>query len=61
MPAALGLGLLLGWGVTGLWWGLLIGLSAVAVALFLRFRRVASREIVPIQGRRAAAAVAEPG
>jgi MATE family multidrug resistance protein len=61
MPAALGLGLLLGWGGTGLWWGLLIGLSAVAVALFLRFRRVASREIVPIQGRHAAAAVAEPG
>ncbi|MBS1108321.1 MAG: efflux family protein [Anaeromyxobacteraceae bacterium] len=61
MPAALGLGLALGWGVTGLWWGLLIGLSAVAVALFLRFRRVASREIVPIQGRRPAAATAEPG
>ena len=61
MPAALGLGLVLGWGVTGLWWGLLIGLSAVAVALFLRFRRVASREIVPIQGRRAATAAAEPG
>ena len=61
MPAALGLGLALGWGITGLWWGLLIGLSAVAVALFLRFRRVASREIVPIQGRRAAAAVADPG
>ena len=61
MPAALGLGLVLGWGVTGLWWGLLIGLSAVAVALFLRFRRVASREIVPIQGRRAATATAEPG
>jgi MATE family multidrug resistance protein len=48
MPAALALGLVLGWGITGLWWGLLIGLSAVAVALFLRFRRVASREIVPI-------------
>jgi MATE family multidrug resistance protein len=48
MPAALALGIALGWGITGLWWGLLIGLSAVAVALFLRFRRVASREIVPI-------------
>jgi MATE family multidrug resistance protein len=52
MPAALWLGLVLGWGITGLWWGLLIGLSAVAVALFLRFRRVASREILPIHGRR---------
>ncbi len=58
MPAALGLGLVLGWGVTGLWWGLLIGLSAVAVALFLRFRRVASREILPIRGRRGSAPTA---
>jgi MATE family multidrug resistance protein len=54
MPAALGLGLVLGWGVTGLWWGLLIGLSAVAIALYFRFRLVSSREIVPIHGRRAA-------
>jgi MATE family multidrug resistance protein len=51
LPAALGLGLVLGFGVTGLWWGLLVGLSAVAVALFLRFRRVSSREILPIQVR----------
>jgi MATE family multidrug resistance protein len=51
MPAALGLGLALGWGITGLWWGLLIGLSAVALALFARFRLVSSREIVPIHGR----------
>jgi len=55
MPAALGLGLALGWGVTGLWWGLLIGLSAVALALYFRFRRVSSREIVPIERRRHAA------
>jgi MATE family multidrug resistance protein len=56
MPAALGLGLALGFGVTGLWWGLLIGLSAVAIALYFRFRRVSSREIVPIQERRARSA-----
>ena len=55
LPAALALGLALGWGVTGLWWGLLIGLSAVAVALFVRFRLVSSREIAPIRGRRAPA------
>ena len=53
LPAALGLGLALGYGVTGLWWGLLVGLTAVAVALFFRFRRVSSREIVPIQGHAA--------
>jgi MATE family multidrug resistance protein len=49
LPAALGLGLALGLGVTGLWWGLCAGLTAVAAALFLRFRRISSREIVPIQ------------
>jgi MATE family multidrug resistance protein len=49
LPAALGLGLVLGWGITGLWWGLLIGLTAVAIALFLRFRRIASREMLPIR------------
>ncbi|MEI7704168.1 MAG: MATE family efflux transporter [Deltaproteobacteria bacterium] len=53
MPAALGLGLVAGWGITGLWWGLLIGLSAVAVALFARFRRISSREILPIRGAHA--------
>jgi MATE family multidrug resistance protein len=56
LPAALGLGLALGYGVTGLWWGLLVGLTAVAVALFLRFRRISSREIVPIQGHSAGVA-----
>jgi MATE family multidrug resistance protein len=49
LPAALGLGLVLGWGITGLWWGLLIGLTAVAIALFFRFRRIASREMLPIR------------
>jgi len=48
LPAALLLGLALGWGVTGLWWGLCAGLVAVAVALFLRFREISSRELVPI-------------
>ncbi len=47
-PAAILLGLVLGGGVTGLWWGLLAGLSTVALALFLRFRRISRREIVPV-------------
>jgi MATE family multidrug resistance protein len=48
LPAALVLGVALGWGVTGLWWGLLAGLTAVAVALVARFRRISSREMVPV-------------
>jgi MATE family multidrug resistance protein len=50
-PAAVVLGFTLAAGVTGLWWGFVIGLSAVAVALFARFLRVSSREIVPLAGR----------
>jgi MATE family multidrug resistance protein len=48
LPAALLLGFGLGLGVTGLWWGLCAGLTAVAVALFLRFQALSSREIVPL-------------
>ncbi len=50
-PAALLLAFAAGGGVTGLWWGFVLGLSAVAAALFARFLRVSSREIVPIAGR----------
>jgi MATE family multidrug resistance protein len=49
LPAALLLGVTLGWGVTGLWWGLLAGLTAVAVALVARFRRISSREMAPVE------------
>jgi MATE family multidrug resistance protein len=49
LPAALLLGVALGWGVTGLWWGLLAGLTEVAVALVARFRRISSREMVPVR------------
>ena len=48
LPAALFMGLALGWGVTGLWWGLCAGLVFVAAALFARFRRISSREIAPL-------------
>jgi len=54
LPAALLLGLVLGWGVTGLWWGLCAGLVAVAVALFLRFREISSRELAPLHMAREA-------
>lgn len=47
-PAALLLGFTLGMGVTGLWWGFVLGLSSVAAALLARFLRIASREIVPL-------------
>ena len=33
----------LGYGVRGLWWGLALGLAAVAVLLALRLRRLAGR------------------
>jgi len=49
LPAALVLGLALGGGVTGLWWGLCAGLTFVAVALFLRFRRISARAIAPLR------------
>jgi MATE family multidrug resistance protein len=51
LPVALLLGLRLGGGVTGLWWGLCTGLSAVAAALFSRFLRISAQEIVPLTGR----------
>lgn len=50
-PAAVLLGFTLGGGVTGLWWGFVLGLSAVGAALLARFVRVSAREIVPIAER----------
>lgn len=49
LPVAIFLGLRLGHGVIGLWWGLCAGLSAVAIALLARFLRLSSREIVPLE------------
>ena len=51
LPATVLLGFTLGLGVTGLWWGFVLGLSAVAVSLYLRFLRVSAREIVPLSER----------
>jgi MATE family multidrug resistance protein len=49
LPIAVTLGLFLGRGVTGLWWGLCAGLTAVAVALLSRFVQLSSREIAPLE------------
>lgn len=51
LPIAMALGLWLGLGVTGLWWGLCVGLTAVAIALVFRFLRLSSRPIVPLVAR----------
>ena len=49
LPVSVFLGLGLGQGVIGLWWGLCAGLTAVAVALLTRFLRLSSREISPLE------------
>ncbi|HSD21597.1 MAG TPA: MATE family efflux transporter [Anaeromyxobacter sp.] len=50
-PATVLLGFTFGLGVTGLWWGFVLGLTAVAASLFVRFMRVSAREIVPLAER----------
>ncbi len=49
LPVAIILGIFLGQGVIGLWWGLCAGLTAVAVALLTRFLRLSAREIMPLE------------
>jgi len=48
LPVAVVLGLAVGRGVGGLWWGLCAGLSAVAAALLWRFLRLSARPILPL-------------
>lgn len=48
-PVALALGFGAGLGVVGLWWGLCAGLSAVAIALLVRFVRISARGIQPME------------
>jgi len=50
-PATLLLGFGLGLGVTGLWWGFVLGLGTVALLLVGRFLSISSREIVPLTAR----------
>jgi MATE family, multidrug efflux pump len=56
LPLALALGVFGPLGVTGLWWGLAAGLSAVAAALLVRFVRLSARPIAPLVDRAARAA-----
>jgi MATE family multidrug resistance protein len=51
LPIAFYLGFHRQMGIVGLWWGLCVGLTAVALLLFLRFNRMSKREIAPIVGR----------
>jgi MATE family multidrug resistance protein len=60
LPAAVLLGFGAGLGVTGLWWGFVLGLTAVAAALLVRFVRVSAREIVPLSERHAPPREATP-
>jgi MATE family multidrug resistance protein len=48
LPVALLLGFGLGQGVVGIWWGLCVGLTAVALALLWRFHRVSAGTIRPL-------------
>jgi multidrug resistance protein, MATE family len=51
LPAMILFGFTLGWGVAGVWVGFVFGLTTVAISLLLRFRRISSREIVPLAER----------
>lgn len=42
IPSSYGLGFVLGWGPTGVWLGLVVGLAAAMAALFARFLRLTS-------------------
>ena len=48
LPVALVLGFGCGWGAPGLWWGLSLGLTAVAVGLTWRFYSLSSRPIARV-------------
>lgn len=48
LPVALFLGFRMKMGIVGLWWGLCLGLTVVAVLLFVRFERLSRGVIVPL-------------
>jgi multidrug resistance protein, MATE family len=47
-PTALYLGFHMKMGVVGLWWGLCVGLTVVAIILFVRFEKLSAGTIAPI-------------
>lgn len=61
LPVALGLTWWLDLGVSGLWWGLCVGLTVVGVALLRRFLHLSARPIQPIAAGAAAVAPAPGG
>ncbi|MGZ8850834.1 MAG: MATE family efflux transporter [Thermoanaerobaculia bacterium] len=48
LPVSLYLGFRAGMGVVGLWWGLCVGLTVVAILLFVRFERLSGSLIEPM-------------
>jgi multidrug resistance protein, MATE family len=48
LPLSLLLGFHWHMGVVGLWWGFVAGLTCVAIMVFLRFRALSAKEIVPV-------------
>ncbi len=48
MPVGLGLAFVAGQGAVGLWWGLCAGLTAVGIALSIRFARLSLRTVAPL-------------
>jgi multidrug resistance protein, MATE family len=49
LPLALLLGFGLGYGVTGIWWGLCAGLTVVGLALLWRFERLSAGTLQPLE------------
>jgi MATE family multidrug resistance protein len=45
VPLGIALAFVFDWGASGLWWGLFTGLSIVAIALLIRFTRIARRGV----------------
>ncbi len=60
LPVAIWLGLYAGRGVIGLWWGLCVGLTAVAAALLARFVRLSGKELRALEKHPATSAREDP-